>query len=124
MGDRLLVHVPQLASPSFTRVTPGHGIEAAGELVGVRENMMESHLSQACWQADVSLLHEALWDREETKILVSLEAPLSDPRSRRLDLRKLDDALDLNRKTRGDLLAEASLPSWTLYPDGVRALLD
>jgi hypothetical protein len=116
--DRLLIHVPQLANPSFTRIAPGHGIQAAGELVGQRGNVVESHLSQACWQPDVSLLYEALWDREETKILASLEAPLSDPRSRRLDLRKLDDVLQLYRKTRGGLLAEASLPSWTLYPDG------
>ena len=118
MGDRLLVRIPQLESLSFSRVSPGRGIEAAGRLVGLQEKVTESQLSLACWQADASLLHESLWDREETTILASLEAPLSDPRSRRLDLRKLDDALELNRRTRGDLLAEASLPAWTLNPDG------
>lgn len=110
VGDRLLLRLPKDGAPRWEHVERAHGIEGAARLVGwTGDGDPTTYLAGAVWTDDAELLEEALWDREETRILEALGWPEFDARRRSISVAKLEGVLKAIGASRNAIRREAGI---------------
>lgn len=117
LGDRLLLRMPKAGAHFWDLCRHAAASQAPELLVGRHDPATSSlaSIAAACWDVDVDLLEEFLWDRKERVLLEALQLPKADPRGRAIDVKAVDLLISESRLSRRSLARQAGLPETRLY---------